>query len=232
MPLVSAAALAKKKAYMRLYSRRKYEESHPGCPPYIPGARGPRRLPDDVRAQRRAELQARYAAERYEASLRRQRAHWLFLANQIPGCLTPLKCKACKKYFRPEDFRKSSKRCKPCAREKVRNARKRMKAEDPARFKAARKRSKHRRRALLKGNGGSYTQAEWQSVLKAWDYRCARCGKGGEMTVDHVHPVSLGGKNIASNLQPMCHLCNSLKGNVVTGATQTLLTGILTFAHC
>jgi hypothetical protein len=34
-----------------------------------------------------------------------------------------------------------------------------------------------------------------------------------EMTVDHIKPKSLGGKNTIENYQPMCEPCNTKKGN-------------------
>lgn len=33
------------------------------------------------------------------------------------------------------------------------------------------------------------------------------------MTKDHILPKSLGGKDTLENLQPMCTICNGLKGN-------------------
>ncbi len=43
--------------------------------------------------------------------------------------------------------------------------------------------------------------------------RCAKCGAGHDLTVDHIVPRSKGGKNDASNLQWLCRTCNSAKGN-------------------
>lgn len=35
------------------------------------------------------------------------------------------------------------------------------------------------------------------------------------MTIDHILPRSLGGKDNIENLQPMCNSCNAKKGNKV-----------------
>ena len=42
---------------------------------------------------------------------------------------------------------------------------------------------------------------------------CAHCGRYTELTLDHVVPKSLGGKNRAANLIPLCRECNNNKGN-------------------
>ena len=36
-----------------------------------------------------------------------------------------------------------------------------------------------------------------------------------KLTVDHIVPVSLGGKNTIDNLQPLCLTCNSKKHNKI-----------------
>jgi 5-methylcytosine-specific restriction endonuclease McrA len=72
----------------------------------------------------------------------------------------------------------------------------------------------NKRRAKLRGNAGSYTVQEWISLKADYDYTCLRCGKQEpeiKLTVDHVLPVSLGGPNYISNIQPLCGPCNSSK---------------------
>ena len=48
-------------------------------------------------------------------------------------------------------------------------------------------------------------------------YRCANCGKTGKtkrgFQVDHIIPMSKGGKSKAGNLQILCSRCNGKKGN-------------------
>lgn len=70
---------------------------------------------------------------------------------------------------------------------------------------------KHRRRARLKSNGGSYTAAEWAAMLEWFGYCCLSCGAMSDLTVDHVIPLALGGANLIANLQPLCRSCNSQK---------------------
>ncbi len=54
-------------------------------------------------------------------------------------------------------------------------------------------------------------------ILKRDGFRCQICGAtqadGVQLHVDHIIPVSKGGKSIPSNLQTLCSRCNIGKGN-------------------
>lgn len=70
-------------------------------------------------------------------------------------------------------------------------------------------------RAKKSGNGGTITEKEWQSLKKIYNYTCLCCKRKEpeiKLTLDHVKPLKLGGKNIIDNAQPLCSLCNSRKG--------------------
>lgn len=41
---------------------------------------------------------------------------------------------------------------------------------------------------------------------------CSACGARGPLEVDHIIPVSRGGKTVRENLQPLCVPCNRAKG--------------------
>ena len=52
-------------------------------------------------------------------------------------------------------------------------------------------------------------------VFERDNYTCKCCGKktkrGRSLTVDHIRPVSMGGKSVLSNLQTLCSECNTMK---------------------
>lgn len=55
-------------------------------------------------------------------------------------------------------------------------------------------------------------------VLKRDNSRCQRCGAtaltdGVSLHVDHIVPVSKGGKTVLENLQTLCEACNLGKSN-------------------
>jgi hypothetical protein len=43
-------------------------------------------------------------------------------------------------------------------------------------------------------------------------FKCKKCGSSDDLTVDHIHPESKGGKATDDNLQTLCRSCNSKKG--------------------
>lgn len=67
-----------------------------------------------------------------------------------------------------------------------------------------------------KSNGGSFTHQEWIELKVQFGCKCALCAKPESevrLTIDHIIPVSKGGRNDIGNLQPLCQSCNSRKSN-------------------
>lgn len=71
----------------------------------------------------------------------------------------------------------------------------------------------HRRRARMHANGGSFTVQEWRALCTYYDHKCLCCGERKSLTIDHVVPISKGGNNYISNVQPLCETCNKSKGD-------------------
>jgi 5-methylcytosine-specific restriction endonuclease McrA len=93
------------------------------------------------------------------------------------------------------------------------NARRRDRyAEDPAVVLVY---NANRRAARLAA--GSFTVAEWESVLDLYGHRCLACGTAERIEPDHIVPISWGvergGVGTIGNIQPLCRSCNAAKGN-------------------
>ena len=107
----------------------------------------------------------------------------------------------------PDESRDRNQRWREANPERAREASRRWDKENPDKKHA----KQHRYRASLTGNGGSYTVQEWTTICACQAYRCACCGDKKPLTVDHILPVSMGGKNYISNIQALCGKCNSTK---------------------
>ncbi len=70
---------------------------------------------------------------------------------------------------------------------------------------------KARRYARERGAKGSHTLAEWKELKLKHNFLCAICGEKKPLTKDHIIPLSEGGTDYISNIQPLCRNCNSKK---------------------
>ena len=85
---------------------------------------------------------------------------------------------------------------------------------------------------LEQKNNGFYLNSDiWDSIVKIErskvsnkirfqiyerdGYRCRKCGSTENLEIDHIYPISKGGKTELSNLQTLCRNCNLKKGNSV-----------------
>lgn len=75
--------------------------------------------------------------------------------------------------------------------------------------------AKNRRRkaALYGAPAEHHTDAEWIALCERYDHCCLRCHRQVPLSRDHVVPVTLGGSDAITNIQPLCKVCNSWKNN-------------------
>ena len=70
----------------------------------------------------------------------------------------------------------------------------------------------HKRRAQVRDSDGDFTVEEWNKLISDYPY-CVKCKNSDcELTMDHIVPLSKGGSNDISNIQPLCMPCNLEKG--------------------
>jgi 5-methylcytosine-specific restriction endonuclease McrA len=115
-------------------------------------------------------------------------------------------CKECEKLRKADCNTKYYQ--KPTA---IRKHRKRMRVWYQNNKKLVTMRNKNRK-YLIRSGGSGVTNQQWDSILKKYNHRCAYCGVQGNMTMDHVIPLSRGGKHSPSNVVPACPECNDKKG--------------------
>jgi len=52
-----------------------------------------------------------------------------------------------------------------------------------------------------------------RNVKEKWNYRCAYCGSGKNLTIDHIVARAKGGTDFTKNVVCCCHKCNQDKAH-------------------
>ncbi|MER6977659.1 HNH endonuclease [Streptomyces carpinensis] len=82
--------------------------------------------------------------------------------------------------------------------------------ENPVANRARRARYRARK---LAAPGGGVSRIEWITLRDSYGC-CIGCLRtDGPLEPDHVHPLSLGGRDHIDNIQPLCRSCNASKKN-------------------
>ena len=84
--------------------------------------------------------------------------------------------------------------------------------------KITHRQQQHNRKARIRGAKGNHTAKEWNELKVKYNYTCLFCKKKElmiKLTRDHIVPISKGGNNFISNIQPLCNVCNSKKHNKI-----------------
>ena len=112
-------------------------------------------------------------------------------------------------YGKEKDRYRQYRRTNPA---KVRERTRRWQQANPDKTKAFDSISRTRKTVA----GGSFTAAEWKALVDHYGGKCLCCGRDDvKLTADHVIPVARGGTSNIDNLQPLCGVCNSRKGDKI-----------------
>lgn len=60
--------------------------------------------------------------------------------------------------------------------------------------------------------GYNYEWAKLSKEMRALQPWCSKCLRTEDLTLDHIKPLSAGGRSTYSNVQVLCRKCNSQKG--------------------
>ena len=88
---------------------------------------------------------------------------------------------------------------------------KRWRENNPEEWRAMRSNSYSKRKAAERGNEScSVTTEEAKRIASS---PCFNCGSKENIHLDHIVPLSRGGRHSIGNLQPLCQYCNLSKNN-------------------
>lgn len=75
--------------------------------------------------------------------------------------------------------------------------------------------AKHREQFIEKKiKAAEVRKVEFKKLCEKYNWTCPCCGlKTKKLTQDHIVPLSKGGIDDISNIQPLCKMCNRTKGN-------------------
>lgn len=154
----------------------------------------------------RAQGRARYAAdpEKFRAATRAQHAAHPERRRQAAKLYVALHKEERKEYQSAYNAKHADKKSRASLE---------WQRANPEKARLNSKRTIHKRRALLHGSQSpGFTSAQWCQMVEHFGGRCAYCGGPGT-TIDHVVPISAGGRDEIQNVLPACKRCNASKGS-------------------
>ena len=101
-------------------------------------------------------------------------------------------------------------------REEVISRSKKWAEENAEKVKIAKASNRRRRRAAKNASKSHFTVEEFDALCSVYGYACLCCGVTERiLEADHVVPLTKGGSDDISNIQPLCGECNRRKFTAV-----------------
>jgi 5-methylcytosine-specific restriction endonuclease McrA len=97
-------------------------------------------------------------------------------------------------------------------REEVMARSKKWAEDNPERVQQAETNNPRKRRAVRHASRGNFTVEEFKELCERYGNKCLACGDAeAVLEADHVVPLTKGGSDNISNIQPLCGSCNREK---------------------
>jgi 5-methylcytosine-specific restriction endonuclease McrA len=83
---------------------------------------------------------------------------------------------------------------------------------NPEKVRQAKTNNLRKRRAARHASRGNFTVQEFEELCESYGNKCLACGDNeAVLEADHVVPLTRGGSDSISNIQPLCGSCNRKK---------------------
>jgi 5-methylcytosine-specific restriction endonuclease McrA len=83
---------------------------------------------------------------------------------------------------------------------------------NPERVRQAKTNNLRKRRAARHASSGNFSFEEFKELCESYGNKCLACGDAeAVLEADHVVPLTKGGSDNISNIQPLCGSCNREK---------------------
>jgi 5-methylcytosine-specific restriction endonuclease McrA len=97
-------------------------------------------------------------------------------------------------------------------RQEVISRSKKWAEENADKVRVAKANNRRRRRAAKNASKGHFTVEEFDALCPTYGYACLSCSATDRvLEADHVVPLTKGGPDEISNIQPLCGECNRRK---------------------
>lgn len=115
----------------------------------------------------------------------------------------------------PKKTYKRLRKWRQANQEKCREQSRKWAQANPEKHHASMQTAKIKHRAKRKQAEGLHTTQEWIDLKEQCDNRCLCCKRHQSeldrvLEQDHIVPLSRGGTNWITNIQPLCHDCNGM----------------------